>query len=153
MYGRKMRVVYLSDVYGEDGFRRAHEGDAGLDLRCAQGFLLPAHGTRFVMCGIRVELPKGTFGAIRSRSGLARKWGVNVIDGTVDEGFRGEVGVTMRNDGPNDRRFERGERICQMVIIPYVPVVTEAADELSDSERGTAGYGSTGLGGFGGDHE
>lgn len=145
MIGRRMRVVYLTDAYGEAGFRRSHEGDAGLDLRCAEGFLLPAHSTRFVPCGIRVELPSGTFGAIRSRSGLARTRGVNVIDGTVDEGFRGEVGVTMRNDGDVDMRFERGERICQMVVVPYVPVATEPADELSRSERGTDGYGSTGT--------
>lgn len=145
MIGRRMRVVYLTDVYGDAGFGRAHEGDAGLDLRCTEGFLLPAHSTRFVACGIKVELPSGTFGAIRSRSGLARRRGVNVIDGTVDEGFRGEVGVTMRNDGDTDMRFERGDRICQMVVVPYVPVATERAEELSDSERGADGYGSTGT--------
>lgn len=145
MMGRKMRVVYLSDVYGEEGFGRAHEGDAGLDLRCASGFVVPAHGTKFVMCGIKVELPSGTFGAIRSRSGLARRCGVNVIDGTIDEGFRGEIGVTMRNDGDLGKRFKKGERICQMVVVPYVPVTTEPAEELSDSERGEDGYGSTGT--------
>lgn len=140
-----MRVKYLDDIYEPDGFRRAHEGDAGLDLRCTEGFLLPAHTTRFVKCGLAIELPPNTFGAVRSRSGLASKCGVDVIDGTIDEGFRGELGVTMRNSGPHDRRFERGDRIAQLVVVPYLPVKTIPADELSASERGESGWGSTGV--------
>lgn len=146
MQARTMRVVYSSDVYGEDGIRRMHDGDAGLDLRCAEGFQVPAHGTRFVPCGISVQLPSGTFGAIRSRSGLAREKGVNVIDGTVDENYTGEIGVTMRNDSDTARRFKRGDRICQMVVMPYVPVRVEGAERLeANDDRGDAGYGSTGL--------
>lgn len=146
MFGRPMRVSYESDVYGEEGLHREHDGDAGLDLRCAEPFTLPAHGTAFVSCGLRVQLPGGTFGAIRSRSGLARRSGVSAVDGTIDENYRGTVGVTMRNESGVPRFFSRGDRICQLVVVPYVPVVAETADDLDgDGQRGKDGFGSTGL--------
>lgn len=146
MVGREMRVAYETDVYGEEGLHREHEGDAGLDLRCAEPFTIAAHGTVFVSCGIRLQLPSGTYGAVRSRSGLARRQGVNVVDGTIDENFRGVVGVTMRNDSDVPRFFSAGDRICQLVVEPYVPVTVREALALDeDAARGEAGYGSTGL--------
>ena len=146
MFGRPMRVSYESDVYGEEGLHREHDGDAGLDLRCAEPFTLPAHGTAFVSCGLRVQLPSGTFGAIRSRSGLARMSGVSAVDGTIDENYRGTVGVTMRNESGVPRFFSRGDRICQLVVVPYVPVVAETADDIDvEGQRGEDGFGRSGA--------
>ena len=146
LFGRPMRVSYESDVYGEEGLHREHDGDAGLDLRCAEPFTLPAHGTAFVSCGLRVQLPSGTFGAIRSRSGLARRSGVSAVDGTIDENYRGTVGVTMRNESGVPRFFSRGDRICQLVVVPYVPVVAETADDIDvEGQRGEDGFGRSGA--------
>lgn len=142
-----MKVVYADkQLYGEDGLHFAHIGDAGLDLRCATDFVIDPHSTQFVYCGIRIQLPHGTFGAIRSRSGLARRMGVDAIDGTIDENFRGDIGVTMRNSSSAPAAFKRGDRICQLVVIPYIPVIPAAFNDLDDDKnRGTSGYGSTGL--------
>lgn len=130
MFGRPIRVQYESDVYGEEGVHREHDGDAGIDLRCAEPFTLPAHGTAFV----------------RSRSGLASRSGVSAVDGTIDENYRGTVGVTMRNESDVPRFFSKGDRICQLVVVPYVPVVAEPTDGLDvGGQRGEDGFGSTGL--------
>lgn len=141
-----LKVVYASDVYGERGLRPMHAGDAGLDLRCAEPVRLMPHSFAFVDCGLRLQLPRQTFGAIRSRSGLARKLGVHVVDGTVDENFTGYLGVTLVNEDDVIHMFEPGERIAQLVVIPYVTPVVRAVEELDQNdERGDAGYGSTGL--------
>jgi dUTP pyrophosphatase len=146
LFGRPIRVQYESDVYGEEGVHREHDGDAGIDLRCAEPFTLPAHGTAFVSCGLRLQLPSGTFGAVRSRSGLASRSGVSAVDGTIDENYRGTVGVTMRNESDVPRFFSKGDRICQLVVVPYVPVVAEPTDGLDvGGQRGEDGFGSTGL--------
>ena len=146
MFGRLMKVQYESDVYGKEGLHREHDGDAGLDLRCAEPFTIPAHGTAFVSCGLRLQLPSGTFGAVRSRSGLARRAGVSAVDGTIDENYRGTVGVTLRNESDLPRFFSKGDRICQLVVVPYVPISAEQADDIgTGGERGESGFGSTGI--------
>lgn len=143
---RKLEVAFDESVYGKDGPQYAHEGDAGIDLRCAEDFTLEPHSVRFVWCGLSVKLPEETFGAIRSRSGLARKYGVDVIDGTIDEGYTGKIGVTMRSMAQGMCHFAKGERICQLVIVPCVHACIERVDAIAeDPRRGSAGWGSTGL--------
>lgn len=142
----RLKVAYSTDLYGPLGLRRMHEGDAGLDLRCTKAFGIGPHETRFVDCGIRIQLPPRTFGAIRSRSGLARKLGVHAIDGTVDENFAGPVGVTLVNDSDRWHGFEPGDRVAQLVVVPYVPACVERVDALdARGASGGTGYGSTGL--------
>ena len=98
--------------------RYAHSGDAGLDLYSVDDILIPPGETRVVRTGIAVELPQGTEAVIRPRSGLAREWAVTVLNspGTIDEGYRGEVGVLLINHGRREFRVKCGMRIGQLVI-------------------------------------
>jgi dUTP pyrophosphatase len=126
----------------------AHAGDAGLDLFSAQQACLGPGEARCISTGISIELPAGTEAQVRPRSGLALKHGVTVLNapGTVDEGYRGEVGVILVNHGREEFRIEKGMKIAQMVVKPVIAVRVEESRELSDTSRGEGGFGSTGDG-------
>ena len=127
----------------------ARSGDAGLDLRAATwGASIPAGGgRRLIATGFAVELPPGFEGQIRPRSGLALKHGVTVLNspGTIDQSYRGEIGVILINHGSEPFMVSRGDRIAQLVIAPVATVVAVEAAELTASERGSGGFGSTGV--------
>ena len=96
--------------------------------------------------GIAVELPKGTFGAIYARSGLGINHGIvpaNCV-GIIDEDYRGEIVVALHNHSDKPFVFKFGDRIAQLVIQPYIAADINVVDELSDTERGNGGFGSTG---------
>ena len=97
--------------------------------------------------GIALEIPRGYEGQIRSRSGLAAKHGITVLNapGTVDADYRGEVGVLLVNNGPYDYVIHDGDRIAQLVIAPIQGSWLEVVDELDTTERGDGGFGSTGI--------
>ena len=123
---------------------RAHELDAGLDLRTPVRVTIPAHGYVFVDTGVHMEVPAHLDAHIRSKSGLNRYYGITA-DGTVDAGYTGTLGVTLHNDGDEDHTFERGDKIAQVVlevIVRMKPVQVDRIDQIGD--RGDAGYGSTG---------
>ena len=126
----------------------AKEGDAGMDLSASESVTIPAKGFGIVKTGLQMELPAGTEAQVRSRSGLAAKNGVFVLNspGTVDEGYRGEVGVILANLGENDFIVNVGDRIAQMVVAHRCACKTiEVTEELSATERGSGGFGSTGV--------
>lgn len=145
--GVTMDVVYETDTYDvAGGLRRMHEGDAGLDLRTVEPLIVPAHGYAVADVGIRVRLPHGTFGAVRSRSGLAARQGISTIEGTVDENFTGRVFVTLVNHSGVDVAFDAGDRVSQLVVIPCVTPDVRRVDALAENaDRGDAGFGSSGL--------
>ena len=124
----------------------AHKGDAGLDLFSVEEKNITPGETALVHTGIQIELPEGTEAQIRPRSGLALKYSITVLNtpGTIDEGYRGEIGVILINHGKFDFKVEKGMKIAQMVIKPVLRVHVEEVDELSETKRGTGGYGSTG---------
>lgn len=126
----------------------AHEGDAGLDLFACEAVRIPPGGIARVGTGVAVELPPGTEGQVRPRSGLAARCGVTVLNapGTVDEGYRGEVAVLLINHGREPFQVLPGMRIAQLVVAPVVRVRVVEAEQLTDSTRGTGGFGSTGVG-------
>ena len=127
--------------------RYAREGDAGLDL-CASVTMVLAPGTAaLVATGIAIELPPGTEGQVRPRSGLALKHAVTVLNtpGTIDEGYRGEVGVILINHGAQPFEVRPGMKIAQLVVAPRVSVDVVEVDALSDTERGAGGFGSSGY--------
>lgn len=129
---------------------RGSEDAAGYDLYVPQyenGIGIPAHETRLIDTGIAIELSKGTFGAIFARSGLATKQGLRPANcvGVVDADYRGEVKVALHNDTNEHRVISGGERIAQLVVIPYVNVELFEVDKLSDTKRGDGGFGSTGV--------
>lgn len=143
-----MNVVYVKKLV-EDAIlpKYAKEGDAGADLYSAKEVIVPAMGRALVKTGISIQLPKNTEAQIRSRSGLAFKSGIFVLNspGTIDEGYRGDVGVILFNTTGEDFIVKKHERIAQMVIKEVLPSRFFEVDELTDSDRGSNGFGSTGV--------
>lgn len=126
---------------------QANEGDAGFDLYAAEEQVIEPGETALIATGISIELPKGTEAQVRPRSGLALKHSVTVLNspGTVDEGYRGEIKVILINHGKAAFKVEKHMRIAQMVIATVPTVTITQVEELSQSQRGAGGFGSTGL--------
>jgi dUTP pyrophosphatase len=125
----------------------AHADDAGLDLCAAEAALLPVCGRRLIRTGFAIELPPSMEAQIRPRSGLALKHGVTVLNtpGTIDAGYRGEIGVLLVNLGEAEFAVEIGMRIAQLVVSRLTRVVVEEVQALAPSRRGGGGFGSTGA--------
>jgi dUTP pyrophosphatase len=128
--------------------RYKHDGDSGFDLAANEDIDIPAKGVALVSTGIRFGIPKGYEIQVRSRSGLAAKNGVFVLNspGTVDASYTGEVKVILANFGHNSFHVQKGDRIAQAVVIPVekaqiIPVV----DLNMTTTRGEGGFGSTGV--------
>lgn len=119
-------------------------GDAGMDLFAAEKFTLKKGEKGAVPTGIAMEIPEGFVGLIWDKSGLAMKHGLKTLGGVVDSGYRGEVLVGMMNLGPADYTFEKGHKVAQMLIQKKESVAIEEASELSSTERGAGGFGSSG---------
>lgn len=125
----------------------AHEGDAGLDLFSIEEKIIKAGESVLIRTGIQMELPRDTEAQVRPRSGLALKHSITVLNtpGTIDEGYRGEVKIILINHGKEDFKVEKSMKIAQMVIKPVLRVKIEEVEELSDTDRGQGGFGSSGL--------
>jgi dUTP pyrophosphatase len=121
---------------------------AGADLYADNSDIvdIAPHSTVKISTGIAIELPENTFGAIFARSGLATKKGLRPANctGVVDEDYRGAIIVALHNDTDEMMSVEPGERIAQLVVIPYVPVIFTIVDKLGETERGSNGFGSSG---------
>jgi dUTP pyrophosphatase len=125
---------------------RAYEGDAGLDLVACERALLEPGARAVVPTGIAVEIPAGYAGFVQPRSGLAADHGIGIVNspGLVDSGYRGEVRVVLLNTDPSQPFVvEPGMRIAQLVVAPVAHVQVLETDELSASERGAGGFGSS----------
>lgn len=128
-------------------------GAAGADIRAnlrpedrETGFTLDQMHRAIVPTGLRVEIPPGYEMQIRPRSGLATKYGISLPNtpGTIDSDYRGPLGVALINLGADPYTIQHGERIAQLIIAPVVQASFEMVDTLSDTRRGTGGFGSTG---------
>ena len=124
----------------------ARQGDAGMDICAAEDDFISAFNWKAISTGLYVEIPEGYEIQIRSRSGLAFKYGVSVLNspGTIDSGYRGEIKVILKNSDHHRYEIKKGERIAQMVVAPVTTATFIEVAELSDTERGTGGLGSTG---------
>ena len=122
---------------------RGTDGAAGFDLYCAEQMNLYPGLVAKVPTGIALEIPTGCAGLICTRSSTALK-NLTVFLTVVDSDYRGEVFITVRNDGEETWALNKGDRIAQMLIIPLADVFPVRAIELSETERGSGGYGSTG---------
>lgn len=125
----------------------AHEGDAGLDLYSVEEVVIERNESALIKTGIKIELPKQTEAQVRPRSGLALKHGITVLNtpGTIDEGYRGEIGIILINHGKEKFVVEKGMKIAQMVVKPVWKVEVTEVNELSDTERSAGGFGSSGI--------
>ena len=124
-------------------------GAAGLDLRSfiERELTIPPLGRARIPTGLFIEIPPGFEAQIRPRSGLASRSGITVLNapGTIDSDYRGELEVILVNLGNEPFTVRNNERIAQMVIAPVVRVAVSETEELSVTERGTGGFGSTGI--------
>jgi len=119
------------------------EEDAGLDLRAIERVVLTPGIAKGVPTGLAIELPPGYEAQVRPRSGMALKHSLTVNFGTIDPGYRGEIRVVMFNLGVAEYTIQPGDRIAQLVIARYESIQWEEG-ELSDSTRGSGGFGSSG---------
>lgn len=138
---------------------RSNPTDSGLDLYSVEDVIIQQAQYKMVSCGIAIELPPPVThfqehpvwnwvweAQVRPRSGLAAKHGITIVNspGTVDNDYRGEIKVIIRNEGSEPFKIKKGDRIAQMVIAPVVIPEIEEVTELSNTERGKGGFGSTG---------
>lgn len=127
---------------------RGSASAAGYDLRaCMDAPVTIAPGeTEMIGTGISVAVPEGYFGAVFARSGLASKQGLRPANcvGVCDSDYRGEYTVAIHNDSALQREIKPGDRIAQLVVIPYLALEFEQVDELDETARGAGGFGSTG---------
>ena len=123
----------------------SHPGDSGLDLFSNECKDLPPGEVCLIKTGISIELPDGTEAQIRPRSGLALKNGITVLNspGTIDAGYRGEVGVILINHSKKTFQIKKGMKIAQMVIKPVFTVDVTEIYSLTETSRGSGGFGST----------
>ena len=130
----------------EDAIRpvRAHATDAGLDIFAMHDGIVRAHQSAVFQTGVHVELPAGIMGDVRPKSGLM--FGRDILTfGTVDEGYDGEIMVKMFNLGGEDFNVRRGDKITQLATVKVVYEPVEIVEDIKGGERGSAGFGSTGV--------
>ena len=146
-----MRVTLDKGAYKPE---KAHEWDAGYDLRTPVRVVVPPTqvcpnsfdayvGETKIDTGIHVEIPKGYVGLLKSKSGLNMKHDI-IGTGVIDSGYTGSIRVKLYNMGDCMRILERGDKIIQLVVLPIVRPGLTVVDELPETERGSAGFGSTG---------
>ena len=128
---------------------RGSDMAAGYDLYADtdKEIVIPPHETVMVSTGITIEIPEGYFGAIYARSGMASKRGLRPANcvGVVDPDYRGAWMIAVHNDTEEPKTVEAGERIAQMVVMPFLSIDFQEVDELTETKRGSGGFGSTGT--------
>ena len=125
----------------------AHPEDAGMDIFSNEEKIIPSKSWALVKTGFSMELPSNYEAQVRSKSGLTLKSGLIVLNspGTIDENYRGEVGVILMNVSDNDYKVERYQKIAQMVINKVEHFKVVEVTEMSETNRGEGGFGSTGI--------
>nr|WP_235957043.1 dUTP diphosphatase [Fundidesulfovibrio magnetotacticus] len=145
-----MRVKFLHPVWEEFPLEPATQGSAGIDLRAAMDVPavdIPPGGRHAFGTGLAIEIAEpGLAGFVYSRSGLGAKHGLTVAQGVgvIDPDYRGEIVVWLLNTSETHKTVARGERIAQLLVMPYRQAAIQAADELGDTSRGAGGFGHTG---------
>lgn len=125
--------------------QRAHKQDAGLDLFSREDRAILDGDSAVFDTGVHIELPPGTFGQLFSKSGLNVNYNIVSCGGTIDEGYTGSIHVKLYNLGKKPYMIRKGQKICQLVIMPCLKPDLEIVEKLEDTERGTGAFGSTGL--------
>jgi dUTP pyrophosphatase len=125
---------------------RGREGDAGYDLSCVDAFVLRPGERKMVPTGVAIALPPGIAGLVMPRSGLAHRHGIACVNspGLIDPNYRGELRVILVNHGEEMFRAHAGDRIAQLLLVPYWTPELRVVDELPESARGEGGFGSSG---------
>ena len=124
---------------------KAHPSDAAFDIEANEETHLYGYSRQLISTGVRMAIPEGYCGIIKSRSGLAVKNGIEVGAGVIDAGYRGEIKVLLCNHGDDDLYINSGDRIAQLMIVPVPAVTLEVVEDLDETTRSDKGFGSTGL--------
>ena len=122
---------------------RAHAFDAGLDLFSRESKVIPARGSAKFDTGVHVELPAGTAGFLKSKSGLNVNHGIT-SEGVIDAGYTGSIVAKLYNNTDDDYTVNAGDKITQLVILPVRIMELQLVESLGDTDRGDGGFGSTG---------
>lgn len=122
---------------------RAHETDAGADLRTPYDVIVPAKGSVVIDTGVHIELPPNTVGMLKSKSGLNVKHGIT-SEGVIDVGYTGSIAVKLYNHSDKPYELKAGDKISQLAVMPILTPSFELVDELEATERGDKGFGSSG---------
>lgn len=125
--------------------KRSNCGDAGLDLYSVESLVLTPKMRCLISTGIAMSIPCGIYGKIEGRSGLASKYGIDVMAGVIDSNYRGEIKVLLINHGEEDFKIEVGDRIAQIIFSKYHYLDLVASETLDDTSRGVKGFGSSGM--------
>ncbi len=123
----------------------AHAHDAGMDLYASESMVIKAGGRVLVPTSIAMAIPAGNVGLIWDKSGMAAKFGLKVMGGVIDAGYRGEIKIIVHNLSSLDYHVEVGMKVAQMLIQPVMQLPLREVDELDATVRGEGGFGSTGL--------
>lgn len=135
-----MKIVLDEGAYMPE---RAHATDAGADLKTPTPFVLARGCSVVIDTGVHIQLPTGTVGMLKSKSGLNVKYGIT-SEGVIDVGYTGSIRAKLYNNGCSDVIFNAGDKITQLVILPILTPDFEIVDSLEETERGANGFGSTG---------
>lgn len=135
--------IKIQKVEGTNLPKYAHKGDAGFDLSSVEDYTLEPTEKKLVSTGLKIEIPEGFVGLIWDRSGLAAKHSIHNLAGVIDSYYRGEIRVVMVNLGKEPFKIEKGMKIAQMLIQPVVNAEFIESNDLSQTERGERGFGST----------
>ena len=137
---KKIKVVLDNNAYMPE---RAHELDAGYDIRTPKSVTIYGNTNATIDTGVHIQIPKGYVGFLKSKSGLNVKCDITG-EGVIDAGYTGSIVVKLYNNGKFIKQFNRGDKIIQLVLLPIFTPELEQVSNLEGTERGNAGFGSTG---------
>jgi dUTP pyrophosphatase len=142
----KVLIAFTKESRDIERPSQLHESDAGFDLKAIEDCVVKPGSTILVKTGIKMAIPKGFFGMVCSRSGMALKNGVFVANapGIVDSSYRGDVGVILYNSSKESFYIKNGDRVAQLVIVQQVDCYLLQRGDLGETERGSGGFGSSG---------
>lgn len=136
----KIKVVLDNGAYMPE---RAHELDAGYDIRTPKNFIIYGDMDATIDTGVHIEIPQGYVGFLKSKSGLNVKYDITG-EGVIDAEYTGSIVVKLYNNGRYMKLFDKGDKIIQLVLLPIYTPELEQVDSLEETERGNNGFGSTG---------
>ena len=137
----KIKVVLDTGAYMPE---KAHEADAGYDLRTPKVIVIKPGGSEVIDTGVHMAIPEGWYGKLESKSGLNVKHDIVSLGGTIDSGFTGSIKVKLYNFGAEEYVFRRGDKVVQLILQPCGSAEMVQVDALEETERGDRGFGSTG---------
>lgn len=140
------KMIQTIDVKLDDGAflpERAHEADAGYDIMTPKDFDIPAGGCAIINTGVHVMIPEGYVGFLKSKSGLNVKYNVSG-EGVIDASYTGSIVVKLYSHNGIMKRFHKGDKVIQLVILPIITPELRVVDDLPETDRGSNGFGSTG---------